>query len=155
MCVLASDDTTRRVSFNAWGIKNAYPDNREDLVFPYLNHNLGGAYSATTGRFTAPAAGIYIFLVSLERAPGVENLNAILVKGRGIMRTLMSQAKAAPGRSGEEHSVTTSMQAVLHVRAGQQVWVMARIPWVPCTVAHNRVDGRSRVSFSGALLIAD
>ena len=42
------------------------PAHGDPLVFPYVRHNLGGGYDASSGVFEAPRAGVYIFLATLQ-----------------------------------------------------------------------------------------
>lgn len=115
--ILTTDSTTRQVSFFARGLKKQQPSSGEDLVFPYVLHNTGGAYSNTTGRFTAPLSGIYLFLVTVTRGTGVGKQAIVYLMQDGAW---MSQA-----RSGDVDYVTASTQAVLHVQAGGNVSVRA------------------------------
>ena len=57
----------KHVSFQAGGLENFLPEADEELVFPHVQHNAGGGYSASTGRFTAPCNGTYVFFLNLDR----------------------------------------------------------------------------------------
>lgn len=48
-----------QASFHAYGVANTA--NNIDMVFPTLVFNVGNHYNTSTGRFTAPIAGTYMF----------------------------------------------------------------------------------------------
>lgn len=52
-----------RPRFYAYGTANT-PSSGSTIVFPTTQVNVGGAYNTSTGVFTAPIAGVYIFFTS-------------------------------------------------------------------------------------------
>lgn len=80
--------------------------------------NEGGAYDRTTKKFTAPVAGRYFFSFTGRaqsyNPPGDFTLDVEMVKnGQYVAR-----AAADDGANSE----TLSMQSILNLKAGDQVW---------------------------------
>ncbi|XP_060552788.1 complement C1q tumor necrosis factor-related protein 6-like [Ruditapes philippinarum] len=58
-------DKAEIIHFSARGIKNKSPAIKETLVFSSIMSNNGSAYDKTTGIFTAPVGGLYMFNLQL------------------------------------------------------------------------------------------
>lgn len=56
--------TPYQPSFRAYSTAGAYSTTGVDIAFPNTTFNIGSYYSTSNGRFTAPVAGIYLFLWS-------------------------------------------------------------------------------------------
>ena len=54
------------MSFMAIDLTRSSPAYGETLVFPTVLHNQGGGYNAGSGVFTAPRAGTYVVLATLQ-----------------------------------------------------------------------------------------
>ena len=121
------------------------PGREETLVFRTINHNEGGGYDASTGVFTAPRAGIYLFLatlqgVGLQHSAGMNTVKVALMQDHQQRQRVLTQAD----REGDRDS--TSLQAVLRLAAGSSVWLQA-------VGTQNYLSSTSLYcSFSGALI---
>jgi hypothetical protein len=62
-CILT--DGADIIHFSARGIKNRSPVTNETLVFSSIMSNNGSAYDKSTGIFTAPVGGLYMFNLQL------------------------------------------------------------------------------------------
>ncbi|XP_060556157.1 cerebellin-2-like [Ruditapes philippinarum] len=58
-------ETADIIHFSARGIKNRSPATKETLVFSSIMSNHGSAYDKSTGIFTAPVRGLYMFNLHL------------------------------------------------------------------------------------------
>ena len=86
----------------------------QPLVLPSVSNNHGQAYSAATGRFTAPANGTYYFSAGTETAVGPQSVAELsLVVDGGFVHFVNTRGSQQAG----------SVHAVVDLRAGQQVWL--------------------------------
>ena len=85
--------------------------------------NVGGAYSATTGRFTAPAGGKYFFsFTGLVKFPGISSLvrtDIALYKNGAFIGFSESDENFNSGFQYE----TISLQSTLELIKGDQIWI--------------------------------
>ena len=85
--------------------------------------NVGGAYSATTGRFTAPAGGKYFFsFTGLVKFPGISSLVRTeigLYKNGAFIGFSESDENFNSGFQYE----TISLQSTLELIKGDQIWI--------------------------------
>ena len=135
-----------RVSFMATDLTNSQPAQFETLVFPYVRHNHGGGYNASSGVFTAPRAGTYVVLATLQgwgRRAGDYSVLVYLVQDGSWQQVVVTEADRADDWD------STSMQAVLHLAAGSRVYLQA----AGNKNSFSRVT--SQCSFSGALVTPD
>lgn len=93
------------------------------IIFDQERLNVGGAYSATTGRFTAPAGGKYFFsFTGLVKFPGYSSLvrtDMGLVKNGDYIAYCESDENFNSGFQYE----TISLQSTLELIKGDQIWV--------------------------------
>ena len=115
-------------------------------VLKYLNVllNVGNAYSNDTGKFTAPRAGLYYFTAT--SAPGAMSTSTtfdLVVDSMGSAE-LFSLGYNTPYR---EYYSQSTIQGIVHLSEGQQVWVKASHP--------GDVYNSDYCTFSGFLLTLD
>ena len=90
--------------------------NYETVVFGKIITNIGSAYNASTGWFTAPSDGIFAFAWTVKSAPGKWFDSELVVNGKA---KLYNGANSLTGKSWESSGCT----GVLQLQAGQKVWI--------------------------------
>ena len=100
--------------------------------FDSVWRNVGNSYSETTGIFTAPVPGVYMFLVS------VRNLSSVGVTSN-VSILVENHEEAATHGSG-----TRTAHTVVKLKKGQQVWVFTKEKSFSCEF--------STSFFTGALI---
>ncbi|XP_025091119.1 cerebellin-3-like isoform X2 [Pomacea canaliculata] len=86
------------------------------LVFNHVLMNTGGGYSPTTGVFTAPCRGLYVFLVQMfTRGNGHANWD-LYVNGHMVLR----------GESRTHDNASNEYMYPVTLQAGDRVWVYSR-----------------------------
>ncbi|XP_067668731.1 multimerin-2-like [Haliotis asinina] len=90
----------------------------ETVSFNNTIYNAGSGYNSTTGRFTAPVSGTYMFWTQLELGGKNTNMYASIMASRLIL---------AEGKvTFTDHNiddVDVSAVGVTHLNKGQEVWV--------------------------------
>ena len=133
-----------RVSFMARDLTKDEPDDGETLVFRSVPLNIGAGYNASTGVFTAPRAGTYIFLATLQGRglrPGDYTVSVNLYKDDKFQQEVLTTADR------KNDWDTTSVQNVLRLDIGARVHLRAQDD-------QNRFDGYF-CTFSGVLVTPD
>jgi hypothetical protein len=103
----------RQVGFHATGLQNETVDEGKPLIFHDVAYNSGHAYNAFSGSFIVPVDGVYMFLATTMNGPDF----ALNVDDTGVSRAVSYWAK-------HKHSDSAAtVHAVLHLHAGQRVWV--------------------------------
>ncbi|XP_062575102.1 uncharacterized protein LOC134237035 [Saccostrea cucullata] len=87
------------------------------LVFPKIIFNTGGGYNPTTGMFTAPVEGHYVFFVSVQSHDTKEIRVDIVLNGESQVRTL------AYDYADKDYYETGVNLVVLMLNQGDKVWV--------------------------------
>ncbi|KAL3886537.1 hypothetical protein ACJMK2_026522 [Sinanodonta woodiana] len=109
------------------------------LQFDRVDYNEGNAYDKTTGIFTCPVSGTYLFFTNiLSMFHGGAVQTEIIFEGQGKGKT------HAPN---ENNYAQSSTAASLHCNAGQRVWVQAAYG--------SQFHGGDFSSFTGVLLWQD
>ncbi|PVD35941.1 hypothetical protein C0Q70_02910 [Pomacea canaliculata] len=110
-----------------------------DLVFDSIVTNVGGAFSAETGRFTAPYNGTYYFTVVVA-AQGRQRAAVDLVVNEKMVATIW--AESIP------YWASATNSAILNLRAGDQAWLilLSRASYI---------HGYMYSTFSGHILFTD
>ncbi|KAH3750143.1 hypothetical protein DPMN_184661 [Dreissena polymorpha] len=122
---------------------NSYYNKETVIKFDEVYYNAGGHYSPSTGIFTVPVSGVYVFMFNVQVGPydsTDKNRKA------DVVLYVNGDIKAEAIVTGVGSDFTAGNAAVLHVWAGQRVYVSTSNlqeryyiwPW--------------RTSFSGALL---
>ena len=117
-------------------------------MFPHIDHNEGGGYDASTGVFTAPCAGTYIFLAAIQgygRQAGDDTAFVALMQDSLERQWVLTEADR---KDRKDDFDSTSLQAVLRLAAGSQVWLMTYGDQI-------RLYGDYYTTFSGILVTPD
>ena len=109
----------------------------QPLVFDRVITNIGGFYHSTTGIFTAPIAGIYIFYASLKVNPEKHMYLKIVEDGQWI------DDIHSDGR-GDTSTESVSETWILSLEEGSEVWIATEVA--------GDVLGWGHTQFSGFLL---
>ena len=116
----------------------------QGLVFTKVVHDQGAGYSSTTGRYTVPMTGTYVMTATLQGHGQVGDLLHVFLVVDG-----QDHVQAATHMARDGGRDTTSLQALLYLTAGQQVWLRAEgsstILW----------DHPLANTFGGVLIAAD
>ncbi|XP_062601928.1 uncharacterized protein LOC134263568 [Saccostrea cucullata] len=87
------------------------------LVFPKIIFNRGGGYNPTTGMFTAPVDGHYVFFVSVQSYNTKDIRVDIVLNGESKVRTM------ADDDYDKDYYETGVNLVVLMLNQGDKVWV--------------------------------
>ncbi|XP_056013616.1 uncharacterized protein LOC125674919 isoform X1 [Ostrea edulis] len=107
-------DLKKKVAFTAGVTSSSTTWNSGTLVFPAVINNIGGGYNPSTGIFTAPTDGHYVFFVTVVEYGKLDNRVDIVQNGSSKVRTL--------GYSDAAYQTGTNM-AVLRLQQGDTVWI--------------------------------
>ena len=105
-------------SFNATGGLDAVGSSYSELVYNTIKHNNGGHYSATTGRFTAPVSGYYLFtghICPTGNAQGAASELFLMINNNTATRYFLDRRKKAESTSLNSYSMSGS--AVVYLAA--------------------------------------
>ena len=86
-------------------------------MFDCVVTNIGSAYSASTGQFTAPSDGVYAFAWTILTHRGKWFNSALVLDG-----TEKLYNAANSGRVGKSPA-SSGCTGVLRLKAGQKVWI--------------------------------
>lgn len=106
--------TERRVGFTVGVTALSSTWQGHILVFPHVVTNKGNVYNRSTGKFTAPIDGTYVFFVAVNAYGNKIVYLDIVHNGSSKVRTL--------SHSSASHMTGTNM-AVLQLDKGDSVWV--------------------------------
>uniref|UniRef100_A0A8W8J9B6 C1q domain-containing protein n=1 Tax=Magallana gigas TaxID=29159 RepID=A0A8W8J9B6_MAGGI len=110
---------TNHHAFTAGIASRNYDWTGSTLVFPTVIYNEGTGYNSSTGIFTAPTAGTYVFYVSVQSAWHKYIYLNIVMNGSIKVRAL---AWYDSGSSVRILQTGTNL-VILHLQAGDRVWV--------------------------------
>uniref|UniRef100_A0A8W8J8Q2 C1q domain-containing protein n=1 Tax=Magallana gigas TaxID=29159 RepID=A0A8W8J8Q2_MAGGI len=91
----------------------------DTLVFPTVIYSEGTGYNPSTGIFTAPTAGTYVFYVSVQSANRKYLWLDIVLNGSSKVR---ATAYYSSGSSVHINQTGTNL-VILHLLTGDRVWV--------------------------------
>lgn len=130
----------RKVAFMAGLTENMVSvDDDTDAVFDNVVTNVGDGYDRSTGRFSAPVAGVYEFTVNVA-AQGKKKAAVKLLHNAVMVFTVWSESLPLWGAA--------SNTAILTLGRGDQVWLQ--------TVSQfSYLHGFMYSTFSGHLLFED
>ncbi|XP_065927104.1 myosin heavy chain, skeletal muscle-like isoform X3 [Magallana gigas] len=113
------DDKSNHHAFTA-GIRSGNDGWTGDtLVFPVVIYSEGTGYNPSTGIFTAPTAGTYVFYVSVQSAWQKDIYLRIVLNGSS---KVMAMAYYGSGSSIAIHQTGTNL-VILHLQTGDRVSV--------------------------------
>ncbi|KAK7488003.1 hypothetical protein BaRGS_00020748 [Batillaria attramentaria] len=112
---MAHDKASRRVAFHAGIMTDAIFQKGDDIIFDDDVTNIGRAYDANTGKFTAPLGGLYFFIATASTTTAGEQANMHMVHGS----TTVAQCFIGFNTFYE----MGSCHATLHLNAGESVWM--------------------------------
>ncbi|XP_071086558.1 caprin-2-like [Haliotis cracherodii] len=114
LTVLASK--TRNVAFHVY-----YPLDSPlgtPVTFSHTNYNAGSGYNTTTGKFTAPVSGTFVFWTQLELGETNTNMYVYIMKSGGVNLAAGYVKTDADIDDGDASAIT-----VTHLDKGEEVWV--------------------------------
>lgn len=109
----------------------------ETIIFETVYYNEGSGYNSSSGVFTAPKSGTYIFTVNIEATNDGRGHVLVMVNGNYYCEALA--AKGYYNKGG--------CTAVAYVYSGQQAWVQAADVGLPQIYVY-----KYRTQFNGFLI---
>ncbi|KAK7499200.1 hypothetical protein BaRGS_00009460 [Batillaria attramentaria] len=108
------DSATRRVSFQARFKAGTVVDVGQHVILDDVIGNDGGAYSPTSGEFTVPVDGTYVFMVSTGAYADTGVGLYLMVNSTNVCFTYSSYAG---------HMQMSTCHTAQHLTKGQRVWL--------------------------------
>uniref|UniRef100_A0A8C2JNB5 Caprin family member 2 n=1 Tax=Cyprinus carpio TaxID=7962 RepID=A0A8C2JNB5_CYPCA len=109
--------TQLRVAFSAARTANFAPGTLDQPIsFDLLHTNLGDMFDTTTGRFTCPASGAYVFIFHILKLAISVPLYINLMRNEEVMVSAYANDGAPDHETGTNH-------AILQLFQGDQVWL--------------------------------
>jgi len=128
------------IVFQATGVqKNAFPQ-PEIVIYPTIKYNDGSGYNNSTGKFTAPMAGLYAFAKLTCSYVNDAAITAFMHNGHSV---LVSQVSAT-----SSSSQCTSAELFVKMSKGDQMWVQT--VWSGTNIVFDTVYHET--SFTGAFI---
>lgn len=112
-------DISRRIGFTASVSTKDTSWNSGTLVFPVIITNVGNGYNRSTGLFTAPIAGEYVFFVNVQSYITNTIYVDIVLNGLSKVRTMAYS-------DGNDRYEAGPNLAVLTLQKEDSVWVRYR-----------------------------
>ncbi|KAH3784653.1 uncharacterized protein LOC127841769 [Dreissena polymorpha] len=112
------------------------------IKFDLVYYNVGYHYNPSTGIFTVPVSGVYVFMFNVEASSALFDVTRLAHVALFVDWNTKTEAVA----QGVYPNLTGGNAAVLDVEAGDEVFIATRN-----TINQHYIAG-SRTSFSGALL---
>ena len=107
------------VQFNARGIRDKSPSDKQVIIFPTVIENMGNAYNAGTGVFQAPVNGTFLFNIQVCTYSGQWGRFYLVVDSGDNKITAISYYEASASASGTSNSVAQ------YLMEGQRVWAQS------------------------------
>ncbi|XP_052764805.1 uncharacterized protein LOC128206425 [Mya arenaria] len=105
---------TRSVYFHAHSPQTSTLSTGEVIVYERVKTNQGNGYNATTGTFTAPAQGLYLFIMQKCSPPNKYSYLQIMKEGSGLLTS---------AHYDEDNHSCSSSQAFVQLDFGETVWI--------------------------------
>ena len=102
------------VSFKIRNVGNTSPRPHDVIQFTSVLHNEGVGYDNSTGIFTSPVNGVYLFTVHLCPYSHQESVYAITVEGEDVVRS---------ARVGKDVHACRTIDALVELSVSHRVWV--------------------------------
>jgi hypothetical protein len=109
-------DEPKKVAFTAGVTSPSSSWNSGTLVFPVVITNVGNAYNPSTGIFTAPIHGNYVFFVNVQ---GYSNKSIYV----GIVLNGSTKVRAMAYTSNTDYEDAGPNLVVLTLQKGDKVWI--------------------------------
>nr|XP_034335564.1 paramyosin-like [Crassostrea gigas] len=113
------DDKNKHHAFTAGISSSNYGWTGSTLVFPLVIYSEGTGYNPSTGIFTAPTAGTYVFYVSVQSAHQNTIYLDIVLNGFSKVRAMAWYDSGSSVRITQ----TGTNLVILHLQTGDRVWV--------------------------------
>ncbi|XP_052707541.1 multimerin-1-like isoform X1 [Crassostrea angulata] len=113
------DDKSNHHAFSAGISSYNFDWTGDTLVFPIVIYSVGTGYNPSTGIFTAPTAGTYVFYVSVQSGSNKHIYLDIVLNGLSKVRAMTWNSR----RSSVPIYQTGTNLVILHLRTGDRVWV--------------------------------
>ncbi|XP_065928375.1 EMILIN-1-A isoform X3 [Magallana gigas] len=110
-------DVSKRVGFTATLSSASSTWNSATLVFPVVITNVGNGYNPSTGVFTAPTAGEYVFFVNVQSYNNKDIYVDVVLNGVTKVRTM------AYGSGSSDYYDAGPNLVVLTLQKGDRVWI--------------------------------
>ncbi|XP_056013628.1 complement C1q-like protein 2 [Ostrea edulis] len=107
-------DLQKKVAFTAGVKSSSITLKNGTLVFPAVINNIGGGYNPSTGVFTAPTEGHYVFFVTVVEYQKQNSQVDIVLNGSSKVRTM--------GHSDAAYQTGANM-VVLRLQQGDTMWI--------------------------------
>ncbi len=108
---------TSKPVFSAYNLSSTA--NNAFCVYTSTNVNVGSCYSTSTGRFTAPVSGVYIF--NWANINQNNTVHRYTIYKNGVVTVPEEQLRLDALASGSEYVVNATKQAILELTAGEYV----------------------------------
>ncbi|XP_065927102.1 putative leucine-rich repeat-containing protein DDB_G0290503 isoform X1 [Magallana gigas] len=115
----STDDKSNHHAFTAGMSSSNNGWTGDTLVFPAVIYSEGTGYNPSTGIFTAPTAGTYVFYVSVQSANQKYIYLDIVMNGYSKVKAM---AWYGSGSSISIYQTGTNL-VILHLQTGDRVWV--------------------------------
>ena len=136
---------TPTVQFNARGLRDLSPSDKQVIIFPTVMENIGNAYNPGTGVFQAPVNGTYLFSVQVCTNSGQWGRFNLVVDSGDNKILKLAHYNAAASKTGTSNSAAHSLIA------GQRVWAQS-FDNAGTTTTLNHDDTYCWSQFSGVLV---
>uniref|UniRef100_A0A8W8JEG7 C1q domain-containing protein n=1 Tax=Magallana gigas TaxID=29159 RepID=A0A8W8JEG7_MAGGI len=110
-------DVSKRIGFTATVSSYSSTWSRGTLVYDVVITNVGNGYNPSTGVFTAPTAGEYVFFVNVQSYSTQSIYVDVVLNGVTKVRTM------AYNGGGSEYYEAGPNLVVLTLQKGDRVWV--------------------------------
>ncbi|XP_067670224.1 adventurous-gliding motility protein Z-like [Haliotis asinina] len=140
--VTALASKTRDVAFQVSNPTNRAPAFTA-LTFNKTRYNAGSAFNTSTGKFSAPESGTYMFWTKLEMVETNTYMNVYIMKSGRV-----PMAGGYVATDANIYVADGSAVAVDHLSKGEEVWVEV-------SSRHNLYDGNKSSYFGGVMLSVD
>lgn len=113
-------DIQRRIYFTAGTIRDIDKQwaPTEIIIFPHVISNNGGGYDASTGVFTTPKSGVYVFICFLTSHKDLAEANIVLNGSRLVGIPAFTSGMNETYRYG-----SAGNSCVLQLAQGDRVWI--------------------------------
>ncbi|XP_053403479.1 heavy metal-binding protein HIP-like [Mercenaria mercenaria] len=110
-----SKEEARKVAFSArLNTKHSYYSKNEKIIFDDVRYSYGGGYSSSTGIFTAPKSGTYLFTFNVQARPYKIAHVGLMVRGYWKTPALVES---------DGTNLTGGNVAIAYLSYGDKAWI--------------------------------